>query len=158
MILLLISFLLDNILSNYLTYSDTLLSWFQPCFFVVIIVFLFYYEKNKKKFFRQGILFTLLGSLFFGNSVILRLTGFLLITWFLTYYNKKYHNNFSLFFLALIFSLAIYHLTYYIILSLGKYINISLIEFFYYFGHFILLNLLVGIILYYFLGIKKIVN
>jgi len=158
MILLLISFLLDNILSNYLTYSDTLLSWFQPCFFVVIIVFLFYYEKNKKKFFRQGILFTLLGSLFFGNSVILRLTGFLLITWFLTYYNKKYHNNFSLFFLALIFSLAIYHLTYYIILSLGKYINISLIEFFYYFGHFILLNLLVGIILYYFLGIKKLVH
>lgn len=158
MILLLISFLVDNILSNYLSFSDSFLAWFQPCFFVVVIVFLFYYEKNKKIFFRQGVLFTILGSLLFGNSVILRLVSFLLIMWFLTYYNKKYHNNFSLFFLALIFSLAIYHLTYYIVLSLGRYIDISLIEFGYYFGHFILLNLLVGIIFYYVLGIKRLVR
>lgn len=158
MILILISFFLDSVLSNYFPYTSPYLSWFQPCLFVVSIVTLFYFVKNEKKFLRQGILFTILGSLIFGNSLFLRLLSFLLIYLFLKKIKKKYRNGTGIYSLSLIISLVIHYFSYYIIILLAKDSNITLSLLGNQIIHSILLNLLIGILFYLFLGIKKLVH
>lgn len=158
MIIILISFFLDSILSNYFPYTSPYLSYFQPCLFVVSVVTLYYFVKKEKKFLRQGLLFTVLGSLIFGNSLFLRITSFLLIYIFLKHFKKKYHNGVGIYSLSLIISIFIHFFNYYFFIIMTKDTNITL----YLLGnqiiHSILLNLLIGIIFYLFLGIKKLVH
>ena len=154
MILILLAFLLDNILSNYLPYNISYLTWFQPCFFVVIIVFLYYYIKNKKRFLKQGILYIIIGSLIFGNNLLLRLCSFWFIFLFLNFINKKYHFNVNIFLFSLVISLFIYFSITYLMAFIFNKTIISFVSFIWMFLHYLLFNIIFGMLLYFF-GINR---
>ena len=158
MILLLVAFLLDSILSNYFPYSISSLTWFQPCFFVVFLVFLYFKVKRKDIYLKKGIFYIILGSLIFGNSVFLRLISFVFIFLFLAFITKKYHSNIKIFLISLISSLFIHFYTTYLISLVFRKITFSFIDLLWLFIHYILFNIISGICFYYFFGIKKLKN
>lgn len=154
MILLLISFLLDGIVSNYFPYSINSLTWFQPCFFVVFVVYLYFYYLNKKNFLIEGIIYTIIGSLLFGNSILLRVSSFLLIYIFLKFITRKWNFSIKLLLFSLVVSLFIYfYSTYLISFVFGK-ITLSVIIVLWQYLHYLLFNSFFILIIYYFFGIN----
>ncbi len=156
--LILLSFLLDAICSNYFGYLPYSLSLFQPCFYIVIIVFLFFNMKNKKKYLRLGLLWTGLGCLMFQNLLFLRLFLFYVIFLWLRFLKEHYRMGFSLFFISLFSSILIFQFSSYLILSFIGYNNASIILFLYQFSHSLIFNLTIGVLFYYILGINRVVR
>ena len=155
MILLLLSFLLDSILSNYFPYSILSLTWFQPCFYVITMVSLYFYHRKKDDFFQKGMFYTIIGSLLFGNSLITRVISYLCIYIFLNTFSRKYHFHMKTFLLAIILSLLIHFGSSYLIFIVSKKITFSFILFLWQYIHYLLFNMILGIIIYYFFGINK---
>ena len=155
MILLLLAFFLDNLLSNYFPYTIKSITWFQPCFFVVFLVYLYFKVKKKDTYLKEGLIYIVIGSLIFGNSIILRLISFLLIFMFLSYFTKKYNTSIKLFILSLIISLFIHFYSSYLVSLIFMKTSLSFLHTFFLFSHYILFNIIFGICFYYFFGIKR---
>lgn len=136
----------------------TNLSWFQPCLFVTSIVCLYFYYKNTKLFFEKGLIYTLIGSLLFGNSILIRISSFILIYIFLSTINKKYHFNIRTMIISLIIALLIHFYSSYLILLVSRKITFSFLSVIWQFIHTILLNVSLCLIFYYFFGIKRKLN
>ena len=75
---------------------------------VNFLVYLYFKAKKKDTYLKEGLIYIVIGSLIFGNSIILRLISFLLIFMFLSYFTKKYNTSIKLFILSLIISLFIH--------------------------------------------------
>lgn len=155
MILLLLSFLLDSILSNYFPYNISSLTWFQPCFYVITIVSLYFYNRKKDNFLEKGIFYTILGSLLFGNSLIFRLVSYICIYLLLNTINKNYRFQINTFLLAIILSLLIHFGSSYLIFVISKKITFSFILFLWQYIHYLLFNTILGVTIYYLFGINR---
>ena len=110
LIIVIISFLLDGILSNYLPYMLGDLSLFTPYFTLVsiIVIYPLFVKKLKNYYILVGIT-GFLYDLFYTNLLFTNTIFFLLVTYIITFLYKKMALNLLTNIFIVILSLFIYH-------------------------------------------------
>ena len=148
-IIVIISFLLDGILSNFLPYMTNDLSLLTPYFTIVsLIIICPFFKKERNKYYIlvgiTGFLYDLFyTSLLFANAIF-----FLLLALIIDYLYKKLESNLltNLFFIILI--IMIYHLIYSLSLLIFNVVPININNILYLIGNSLILNIFYGEILY----------
>ena len=116
-----ISFLLDGLLSNYISTNIINPSYFRTIYSIVSLVVIFsYFEDNKKYLY---ILF-IVGALFdivYTNTFILNIVIFLLIYMIINILNNYIPNNIFTINIKSLLAIATYHILSFLILSLANY-------------------------------------
>ena len=140
-LIIIISFILDIILSNLLPYWKNSLSLFTPLFVPLTIYLIYPYYKTNKKYLREvfitGLLYDLfMTNLLFFNSFIFLILGIITISIY-----KKFKIDFKSNIIFSIIIIIIYEITEVIIFNISKMTIISLKELIYYIIHSILINL-----------------
>ena len=148
-IILIISVLLDGVLSNYLPFLVNDLSYFTPLLTVVSIFILYPLNRKKEKnffitIFITGIIYDLLyTNLLFLNSLI-----FLLITVVSKYIYKNYETTCLKLIIYIILIITIYETSYASILFIFRVVPITLYKLYYKISHTLILNKIYSEILY----------
>ena len=148
-IIMILSLLLDGILTNYLSYLPNDLSLFTPSL-TLISIFLIYpfYRKNIKKYlitiFILGFLYDLFyTNLFFYNAIIYLLLGYLIG---FIYKNLEISFIRNLFYLPLI--IILYESINALIILIFHFVPITLDKLIYKISHTLLLNIIYAEIIY----------
>ena len=152
-LIIIISFILDIILSNLLPYWKNSLSLFTTLFVPLTIYLIYPYYKTNKKYLREvfitGLLYDLfMTNLLFFNSFIFLILGIITISIY-----KKFKIDFKSNIIFSIIIIIIYEITEVIIFNISKMTIISLKELIYYIIHSILINLVYAEIVF---NMKKI--
>lgn len=124
-IYLIISFLLDSIISLYIPASLTTLSYFKTIYTLVCLVVIFNYFENSKKYL---IIAIILGALFdtvYTNTFLLNIVIFIVVYFLLTELDYIIPNNLFTINIKSLSSLYTYHILTYIILLLTHYNSYS---------------------------------
>lgn len=151
-LILLLSYLLEITLKYYL---PLLINFsLEPMFFISsLIIYILFYPKEKKIFYFM-ITSTLIYDLFFGNILFLYTLIFIIIYNMVLFIYKRFQNNLLTNMILFIMCLIVFFsLKYLILLLIGyvpafKPIIIKMIN-------SLIMNLVYGLTLYYFLGIKS---
>ena len=107
--MILLSFFLDSIITNYYPYTINNLSWFRPCFYILILVTVLFYNKKEKYIFEKNIILTIIGSLVFNVNLLVRTIIYLLIFLSIKYIIKEYHKSIITYLITILISLFIYY-------------------------------------------------
>ena len=148
-IILIISFLLDGILTNFLPYTVGNLSIFTPYLTIValIIVYQFYYHKDKKYLltaFILGILYDLFyTNLLFFNGLVFVLIAYIVIKWY-----KVTGFNIVSVLIYITVLISLYELIFAGMVLIFDLVPISINKILYKISHSLVLNLIYGEILY----------
>ena len=144
-IIMIISLLLDGLLTNFLPFMPNDLSYFTPLFTVVSIFIIYpYYRKNIKKYlitiFILGMIYDIFyTNLLFFNGVLFCLVGLLV---------KLLYKNFEVTPIRLLFYLVIivsfYESLYGIILLVFQMVPVTINKIIYKISHTLLLNIIYG--------------
>ena len=147
--IVLISFLLDGVLSNYLPYMLGDLSLFTPYFTLVIIIAIypFFIKKTKDYYIIVGIT-GFLYDLFYTNLLFANTIFFLLVAYIISFLYKKMALNLVTNIFLVILSLFIYHAIFVLCLFIFNVVPITYDKFLYLILHSIILNVIYGEILY----------
>ena len=124
-IYLIISFLLDSIISLYIPASLTTLSYFKTIYTLVSLVVIFNYFENSKKYL---IIAIVLGALFdtvYTNTFLLNIVIFIVVYFLLTELDYIIPNNLFTINIKSLSALYAYHILTYIILLLTHYNSYS---------------------------------
>lgn len=124
-IYLIISFLLDSIISLYIPASLTTLSYFKTIYTIVSLVVIFNYFENSKKYL---IIAIILGALFdtvYTNTFLLNIVIFIVVYFLLTELDYIIPNNLFTINIKSLSALYTYHILTYIILLLTHYNSYS---------------------------------
>lgn len=124
-IYLIISFLLDSIISLYIPASLTTLSYFKTIYTLVSLVVIFNYFENSKKYL---IIAIILGALFdtvYTNTFLLNIVIFIVVYFLLTELDYIIPNNLFTINIKSLSVLYTYHILTYIILLLTHYNSYS---------------------------------
>ena len=124
-IYLIISFLLDSIISLYIPASLTPLSYFKTIYTLVSLVVIFNYFENSKKYL---IITIILGALFdtvYTNTFLLNIVIFIVVYFLLTELDYIIPNNLFTINIKSLSALYTYHILTYIILLLTHYNSYS---------------------------------
>lgn len=124
-IYLIISFLLDSIISLYIPASLTTLSYFKTIYTLVSLVVIFNYFENSKKYL---IIAIILGALFdtvYTNTFLLNIVIFIVDYFLLTELDYIIPNNLFTINIKSLSALYTYHILTYIILLLTHYNSYS---------------------------------
>ena len=123
-ILLIISFLLQGILSNFLAYTSGAISIFSTIYVLITLLLLYpYFENNKKKFLILLVIFGGLTDLVYCNTFLLNISIFYMIYKFSNIFHFFLpYNLFTINFSNLL-SIFLYHILTFLLLSLLKYDN-----------------------------------
>lgn len=124
-IYLIISFLLDSIISLYIPASLTTLSYFKTIYTLVCLVVIFNYFENSKKYL---IIAIILGALFdtvYTNTFLLNIVIFIVVYFLLTELDYIIPNNLFTINIKSLSALYTYHILTYIILLLTHYNSYS---------------------------------
>ena len=149
-LMLVVSFLLDGILSNFLPYMNQSLSLFTPYFSVSFLFLMvpFFRKDEEKKYYLIAILYGFFYDVFYTNLLMCHVILFV----FVAFMSKKIWKNMQLNFITIPFFIAliigIYHASFLLLLSLFNIVNPSIQSFLYLWSHSILLNIIYGEILY----------
>lgn len=149
LIIVIISFLLDGILSNYLPYMLGDLSLFTPYFTLVsiIVIYPLFVKKLKNYYILVGIT-GFLYDLFYTNLLFTNTIFFLLVTYIITFLYKKMALNLLTNIFIVILSLFIYHAIFVLCLFIFNVVPIKFEKFLYLILHSIILNVIYGEVLY----------
>lgn len=147
--IVLISFLLDGVLSNYLPYMLGDLSLFTPYFTLVsiIAIYPFFIKKTKDYYIIVGIT-GFLYDLFYTNLLFANTIFFLLVAYIISFLYKKMALNLVTNIFLVILSLFIYHAIFVLCLFIFNVVPITYDKFLYLILHSIILNVIYGEILY----------
>jgi len=120
-IYIVISFLLDGIISNLIPFDITNPSYFKTIYTIISLVIMYNYFDNKKKYF---IMLIILGTLFdivYTNTFLVNIVIF--ITLYIILYNIDYlmPTNILTINIKSIICISFYHILTYIILLLSNY-------------------------------------
>lgn len=124
-IYLIISFLLDSIISLYIPASLTTLSYFKTIYTLVSLIVIFNYFENSKKYL---IIAIILGALFdtvYTNTFLLNIVIFIVVYFLLTELDYIIPNNLFTINIKSLSALYTYHILTYIILLLTHYNSYS---------------------------------
>ena len=148
-IIVVISFLLDGILSNFLPYMTNDLSLLTPYFTIVsLIIICPFFKKERNKYYILVGITGFLYDLFYTNLLFANTIFFLLLALIIGYLYKKLESNLltNLFFIILI--IMIYHLIYSLSLLIFNVVPININNILYLIGNSLILNIFYGEILY----------
>ena len=148
-VILIISLLLDGVLSNYLPFLVNDLSYFTSLLTVVSIFILYPLNRKKeKKFFITIFITGIIYDLLYTNLLFLNSLIFLLITIVSTYIYKNYETTCLKLIIYIILIITIYETSYASILFIFRVVPITLYKLYYKISHTLILNIIYSEILY----------
>lgn len=149
-LLIIISFFLDGILSNFLPFMMGELSYFTPFLTLICIILVYPLFKKKERHYMLAIMLTgLLYDLFYTNLFLTHclLFGFFGLLVILLY--RKVAINWLTNLCLLVFFLFFYQGCFSLLLFVFNIVPITLDGFLYQFSHSLVLNVLYGEVLYF---------
>lgn len=149
-IIIIISIILDGLLTNYLPYSVNDLSFFTPLLTVVSIFII--YPLNRKKETKFFILIFIIGiiyDLLYTNLLFLNGLLFVLIALISKVIYKNFETSYFKLIIYTILLIIIYESAYAGILFIYRIVPVTLYKLFYKITHTILLNIIYVELLYY---------
>lgn len=121
-----ISFLLDGIMSNITSFNLIDPSWFKTIYSIISLVIIYNYFDNQQKYLSILIILGIFFDIVYTNTFIVNIVVFFII--YLVLSNLDYLITTNIFTINLksIICISIYHITTYIILLLSNYNNYSI--------------------------------
>lgn len=148
-ILMIILLLLDGLITNFLPYLSNQLSIFTPLLtLTTIFIITPLYQKKDKKYYILLFIFGIIYDLFYTNLLFLNAILFTIIGFISKYINKNYEITHIRLIIFIILIITIYESSYALILWLFQLVPITLSKVIYKIIHSLLLNCIVGEILY----------
>ena len=121
-----ISFLIDSLMSNLIPFNLVDPSWFKTIYSVVSLVILYNYFDNQRKYLSIVIVLGIFFDIEYTNTFILNVVVFLIIYIILSNLDYVITTNIFTINLKSIICISLYHILTYIILLLANYNNYSL--------------------------------
>ena len=122
---MIISFLLDGLISNYTCINIVNPSYLRTIFSVVALIISFNYFDNNSKYLKILVVVGILFDIVYTNTFMLNIILFYLIYLIIKYLNVYIPNNIFTINIKCLLGIFIYHLLSYIILLLVHYMNYS---------------------------------
>lgn len=153
-IIMILSFLLDGILTNYLPYLVNDLSLFTPLLTLVsVIVILPFYRKKEKNYFITIFVLGILYDLFYTNLLFFNGVLFLIVGYFLWQVQKNIPINSINIVIEIVGAIILYESLTGIFLLIYNMVPVTLYKVFYKIIHSLLLNIIYGEVIYWILKI-----
>ena len=148
-IIIIISFLLDGLLTNYLPYLVGDLSWFTPLLTVVSLFIIYpFYRKEEKKYFIIVFVLGILYDLFYTNLLFFNAVMFSLVGILSRWIHKNYEMGFIKLIIYAIIIICFYEISTASILWIYHIVPMSISRIFYKISHTLLLNIIYLEIIY----------
>lgn len=148
-VILIISFLLDGILINYLPFMVNDLSYFTPLLTIVAISIIYpFFQKEEKKYFITILITGFLYDLFYTNLLFTNMIFFGILGLFTSFFYKKISFNPITYLIFLFLDICFYLLLYDFCLFLFNIVPLSIGNITYQITHSCILNLIYGEVLY----------
>lgn len=142
-IIIIISFLLDGVLTNFLPYLPNDLSIFTPLLTVTIIFLIYpFYYKKKKNYLITIFIVGLLYDLFYTNLLFFNAIIFLLIGYISSYIYKNFEISYGKIILYTIIIITIYECVTALIIVLFNLVPITPYKVLYKITHSLILNII----------------
>ena len=125
-IYVIISFLLDGLLSNITSFNLVNPSWFKTIYSIISLVVIYNYFDNKIKYLSIIIFLGIIFDIVYTNTFILNVVVFSLIYIVLSFLDYIIPNNIITINIKSIACISLYHILTYIILLLSNYNNYSI--------------------------------
>ena len=126
-ILLVISFLFQGIMSNFLGYILGNISIFSTIYVLITLMLIYPYFENKKKYFLVLVIFGWLVDVVYSNTFLLHISLFYVIYKFSNFFHFFFPYNLVTINVSNVLGVFIYHILSFVVLSLLRYDNYSLI-------------------------------
>jgi len=120
-IFLIISFLFEGLISNYISSSFSSLNLFSTLYTLIALVVIYPYFYNEKKYYILLIIFGLLLDIVYTNTFMLNIFLFIIISLIIKILNFILPENILMMNLISIFSVILYHTLSYVILTVINY-------------------------------------
>ena len=120
-ILLIISFLLEGLISNYLSSSFNDLNLFSTLYTLITLIVIYPYFYNKKKYYILLIIFGALMDVVYTNTFMLNIVLFIAISLIIRILNFILPENILIVNIVSLCSVILYHVLSYIILTVINY-------------------------------------
>ena len=121
-----ISFLIDSLMSNVFSFNLVDPSWFKTIYSVISLVILYNYFDNQKKYLSIVIILGMFFDIVYTNTFIVNVIVFLIIYFILSQLDYIITTNIFTINLKSITCISLYHILTYIILLLANYNNYSI--------------------------------
>lgn len=153
-IIILVSLLLDGILTNYLPYLVNDLSLFTPLFTLVSISLLYpYYRKKEKEFFIMIFITGIIYDLFYTNLLFIDGLLFLLIAYISKFIYRNYELNYFRLIIYIILMVIIYESSLALIILIFNLVPVTISKLLYKISHSIIINVIYGELIYLILNL-----
>lgn len=146
-----ISFLLDGILTNFLPFGVGDLSFFTPLMTLVSLVSiyqLFYYSHHQKKYFIMSFILGFFYDLFYTNLLFFNAFLFLLLAYITAFLHKQIGEGYIRILIRVLFMIFIYELLTALCIVIFNLVPMSLDRLWYKISHSIFLNLIYAEIIF----------
>ena len=121
-----ISFLLDGLISNYISIDIANPSYLRTIYSVIALVIIYNYFENDNKYLKILIILGILFDIVYTNTFLLNIFLFIIIYFIIKMLNTYIPNNILTINLKTLLAIAIYHTLSFLILSLANYNSYSL--------------------------------
>lgn len=155
-IYLILSFILDNFMSNIFPSTLSSISYFTTIYIIISFVIIYPYFINEKKYYLLLIIFGLLFDILYTSTFVLNIVLFFIVGICIKILNNIFPENVLTTNLISIISIVIYHILSFIILSLMGSINYDFILLISIITHSIIMTIIYTTISYFF--VKLIFN
>ena len=149
-IIIIISFILDGVLTNFLPYGVENISLFTPLLTIValVVIYNFFYHEEKNYYILSFII-GILYDLFYTNLLFLDGLLFLLIAFVITKIYKVVGFNYMWIALDILISIIIYECSFALVIVIFNLVPMSIYRLLYKISHSIILNIIYGELLYF---------
>lgn len=145
-VILVISFFLENIFTNYINIYNTL---YLPLFSVVSLIIVYpFFKNNNQKYYITAFIFGLIYDIAFTNTILFNAVAFFLVAHLIKQINLSLSNNPISVILMTVLSIVYYRLIIYISLVIVGYLSFNLNDLFTSITSSLLINIIYGLILY----------
>jgi len=149
-IILILSFLLDGILSNFLSSFPNKLTYFIPLLTLVSIILIYpSYKKDHKTYFILVGIIGFLYDLFYTNLLFTNTYLFLLIAYITSFIYHKMTINVITNMVIITILIVIYNSIYALLLTIFNVVPITLYDIYYQISHSLVLNIIYAQIIYF---------
>lgn len=148
-IIMIISFILDGVLTNFLPYMVSSLSIFTPLttLTALVIIYPFFYHKDKK-YFITAIVVGLLYDLFYTNLLFFNAILFFIMALVVTKLYRIIGDSYIRIIVNILLIIVLYELLTALIIFAFNLVPVTIERVLYKIGHSLILNLIYGEILY----------
>lgn len=120
-IYILISFLLDGLMSNYICMNIISPSYFNTIYSVISLVLIYNYFENERLYLRIIIVLAILFDIVYTNTLLLNVFIFMIIYFSIKFLNEYIPNNIFTINIKSFFAICMYHTLSFFLLKLSHY-------------------------------------